>query len=126
MRILDSNILIYVAKPAYRKLRKFVASEPVYVSAISKVEVFGYHKLNEEEETALRRLFIAATVFPVSDPVIEQATNLRRQKNIGTVDAVIAATALLLGAELVTRNTEDFKWIERLKVVNPFEQEGEI
>ncbi len=36
-------------------------------------------------------------------------------------DSIIAATALALGAELVTRNVDDFKHIAGLPVINPFE-----
>ena len=36
-------------------------------------------------------------------------------------DSLIAATALVWDHELVTRNTEDFAWIEGLRVINPFE-----
>jgi predicted nucleic acid-binding protein len=35
-------------------------------------------------------------------------------------DAVIAATALVHGFELISRNEADFKKITRLAVVNPF------
>ncbi|KYH32796.1 PIN domain protein [Moorella mulderi DSM 14980] len=39
-------------------------------------------------------------------------------------DAIVAATALLLSAVLVTRNVEDFKHLRRhgLHLYNPFEQ----
>jgi predicted nucleic acid-binding protein len=45
-------------------------------------------------------------------------------KNTGNAvslgDALIAATALEQGLPLVTRNTDDFKWIAGLQLVNPF------
>ncbi len=36
-------------------------------------------------------------------------------------DAIIAATALVHGLTLITRNTKDFNRIEQLDVVNPIE-----
>jgi predicted nucleic acid-binding protein len=36
-------------------------------------------------------------------------------------DAIIAATALVYGRTLVTRNIEDFRWIAELTLINPFE-----
>jgi hypothetical protein len=36
-------------------------------------------------------------------------------------DALVAATALLHGLTLVTRNTPDFDWIDGLTLLNPFQ-----
>jgi predicted nucleic acid-binding protein len=36
-------------------------------------------------------------------------------------DAIIAATALVYDLTLITRNTSDFKNMEGLKVINPFD-----
>ena len=36
------------------------------------------------------------------------------------MDAIIAATALEYDLTLVTRNVDDFKHVENLKLVNPF------
>jgi len=41
--------------------------------------------------------------------------------NIKLADAVIAATAVVHNLKLATRNVGDFKGIEGLRVVNPFE-----
>lgn len=43
--ILDSNSIIYAAKPEYDFLREFIAENSPSVSAASYVEVLGYHKL---------------------------------------------------------------------------------
>jgi len=36
-------------------------------------------------------------------------------------DALTAATALVHGLTLVTRNTGDFEWVEGLSLHNPFQ-----
>jgi len=36
-------------------------------------------------------------------------------------DAIIAATALCNDLAIVSRNTDDFKKIKELKIINPFE-----
>jgi predicted nucleic acid-binding protein len=36
-------------------------------------------------------------------------------------DAIMAATALVYGKTLVTRNIDDFRWIAELTLINPFE-----
>jgi len=37
-------------------------------------------------------------------------------------DAIIAATALEYGLPLATRNTVDFRHIDSLQIINPFDQ----
>jgi hypothetical protein len=56
---------------------------------------------------------------PVDDAIIQRAVQLRQVKKISLGDALIAATALVHGVELVTRNTTDFSEIFGLTVVNP-------
>jgi len=51
--------------------------------------------------------------------VIDNATLLRQKKNLGLGTALIAATCLLFDEEVLTANTDDFKNIQGLKVVNP-------
>jgi predicted nucleic acid-binding protein len=39
-------------------------------------------------------------------------------------DALVAGTALVHELTLVTRNIEDFRWIQGLTLVNPFDEES--
>ena len=50
---------------------------------------------------------------------------LRQQRKMSLGDALIAGTALLHGLTLVTRNAEDFHWIQGLSLLNPFEDESQ-
>jgi toxin FitB len=38
-------------------------------------------------------------------------------------DALVAGTALVHGLTLVTRNVDDFQWIQGLSLLNPFDVE---
>ncbi len=51
--LIDSNIIIYAAKAEHADLRAFIAEHTPAVSAISYVEVLGYHRLTEEERQHL-------------------------------------------------------------------------
>jgi len=51
--------------------------------------------------------------------VIDEAIRLRRWYRLKSPDAIIAATALLQGAEVVTRNVGDFKKVAGLPARNP-------
>jgi toxin FitB len=61
-----------------------------------------------------------ANIIPLDDAVTQKTIELRRIKKMKLGDAIIAATALVHGFVLVTRNTNDFKNIEGLTVIDPY------
>jgi hypothetical protein len=117
--LLDSNIIIYATEPRYENLRHFIVNQAPAVSAISKLEVLGYHKLQKQDEEWFQQFFDSAEILPVSEAVIDTAVILRRQKNMSLGDALIAGTALFFKRTLVTANVQDFIWIEDLRIINP-------
>jgi predicted nucleic acid-binding protein len=117
--LIDSNIIIYSAQPPYADLRRFIAIHAPAVSAISYVEVLGYHRLIEQHRQHFVQFFRTARVLPLSQAVLDQAVALRRRRRMSLGDAIIAGTALAYDLTLVTRNTEDFQWIDELSLLNP-------
>lgn len=118
--LIDSNIIIYSAQPEHDHLRQFIAKHTPAVSAISRVEVLGYHRLTAQARQWFEEFFAAATVLPLSEVVLERAVQLRQLRKMTLGDALIASTALTYSRTLVTRNTKDFDWIVDLSVLNPF------
>jgi hypothetical protein len=119
--LVDSNILIYAAQPAHAHLRQFIAEQAPAVSAVTYVEVLGYHQLDDEERQYLEAFFRLAQVLPLSQAVLDQAVTLRQQRKLSLGDALVAGTALVHDLTLVTRNVEDFQWIQGLLLLNPFD-----
>lgn len=118
--LLDSNIVIYATQPAYKNLRDFITEHAPAVSVITQIEVLGYHKLREEERVHLEHFFrVTEEVLPISGTVVQKAIELRQRRRMSLGDSIIAATALVHEYTLVTRNTDDFKWIKELSVLNP-------
>jgi toxin FitB len=117
--LIDSNIIIYAAQVQHSALRQFIARHTPAVSAVSYVEVLGYHGLNLAEQQHFEAFFAAATILSLTQPVLEQAIKLRRQRKMTLGDALIAATCLVHSFTLVTRNTKDFEWISELSVLDP-------
>jgi predicted nucleic acid-binding protein len=117
--LLDSNLIIYAARPQREALRRFVAREAPSVSVVSKVETLGYHELGENEQRFLETFFEAAEVLPVSQSVVAIAIRLRQRRRMSLGDALIAGTALSHGLKLATHNAKDFSWIDELDVINP-------
>ncbi len=122
--LVDSNIIIYATQPEHEVLREYLSTIPIEVSAISRVETLGYSALTEKEKQYLEEFFHAVVVLPLDDSVLTQAIRLRRQKRISLGDALIAGTALAYNLALVTRNIQDFAWVDGLGLVNPFAKDS--
>lgn len=119
--LLDSNIVIYSAKPEHSFLRQFIIESEPSVSAISYVEALGFHKLSADEKVNLEGFFASASMIPIAQAILDHAVKLRQARKMSLGDSLVAGTALTYDLTLVTRNTEDFKWIPNLKLLNPFE-----
>lgn len=120
MRLLDSNILIYATQPSlFSVVGPLIASPNSFVSEITRLESLGFHRLTENDKLYLVATFKKMSILPITQAFIDKAIELRQQKKMSAGDAIHAATALLHNLELHTRNTQDFDWINGLKVVNP-------
>lgn len=119
--LIDSNIIIYAGQPEDANLRNFIAQNAPAVSAVSYVEVVGYHKLAKQDRQFFEAFFFAAQVLPIAREVIDRATRLRQIQKLSLGDALIAATALTHQLTLVTRNVDDFAWIANLQILNSFD-----
>jgi predicted nucleic acid-binding protein len=118
--LIDSNIIIFSAQAQHGALRQFIAQHTPAVSAVSYIEVLGYHRLNASDKQYFAAFFATATVLPISQPIIEVAVKLRQQRKMTLGDALIAATCTVHSLTLVTNNTRDFTWIAGLSVLDPF------
>lgn len=121
MHLLDTNILIYAAQPGHEFLDRWLTSEAARMSAVSIPEVLGFPGLTPEDEAIFEAWFVRLSMHDVTVPILRRAGALRRQRRMKLGDAIIAATALALGADLVTRNVDDFKHVAGLRVINPFD-----
>ena len=80
--LLDSNIIIYAARPEHEKLRVFLATNPIVVSAIARVEVLGYHRLTEAERTIFAAFFGALPVLPITERILDESIRLRQLRRM--------------------------------------------
>lgn len=117
--LIDSNIIIYASKPDGSNLRSFLDTIHCYASVITYIESFGFQRLSVEEREQLDGFYRNAQILPLTDAIAGQAIALRQQRRMGLGDAIIAATAITHNLALVTHNTEDFRWINGLELLDP-------
>jgi len=117
--LLDSNIFIYAIQDNYERLRQWCLELDISASEITRLEVLGYHQLSVEDKQDFITLFARTQIYPITRTIIELGITLRQQRKMSVGDAIIAATALTYRETLATRNTDDFKWIDGLSVMNP-------
>lgn len=121
--LLDTNVWIDAIAgrlPADTFLRFAFQAEWVGYSAITRLELFGFPGLTAPEEGKLSELLEKFEEVGGDSRTIDRAITIRKAGRVKVFDAIVAATAILLGCSLVTRNTDDFKVINELNIVNPY------
>ena len=118
--LIDSNIAIYASQQRYDSLFNFLENLPSRsVSIVTYIEALGYQRLLESEKRSLEHFFRNSEILPLTDAIADQAISLRQQRRMALGDAIIAATAMTHSLALVTHNTEDFRWINGLGLLDP-------
>jgi predicted nucleic acid-binding protein len=119
-RLLDSNIVIYIAQQKLLPEQFLQSDDMLYISDITFMETLGYPFVNSLERSETESLLSILFRLPISDPIVREVINIRQARRMKLPDAIIAATALVHGCELVTRNISDFAKIPNLSVFDPF------
>ena len=97
-----------------------VIDDIAIVSVITKIEVMGFNT-HPLAQAMIADFIEAASVLNLTDDIVNKTIELRTKHKFKLPDAVIAATALVNGLSLLTRNVNDFSKIKNLKIVNPWE-----
>ena len=120
--LIDTNIVIAtLGNKLPADGEAFIKTIPPNISVVKQIELLGWFGVIASDLIQLTDFVNKATIFPLDPPVIQQTIILRQYYKIKTPDAIIAATALIHGLTLVSRNISDFKLIAQLQVINPFE-----
>lgn len=100
-------------------MSKGVIDNGYSISVISRIELYAYSKLTEQDKESLDIMTAQASVLNINDDIIEKTIEIRKTYKTKLPDAIIASTAMVYGFTLISRNLNDFKNISGLEVVNP-------
>ncbi len=109
--VLDTNIILYHLGG---QLVSEIPPASFFVSAISEIELLSYHSLSPEEESTLRKFLDDTTIVDLDVAVKRRAIEVRREYRLKIPDAIVAATALVIDAELIS-NDPIFRRIQNLR-----------
>ncbi len=119
--LLDSNIVIYLAKKELAPEDFVMADDALYLSDVSFMETLGYAFSDDDEKQAIETLLSVLFRFSIEEVVVQRVVALRQTRRMKLPDAIIAATALVHDCVLVTRNISDFSGLQGLEILNPFD-----
>ena len=122
----DTNTAIYFLQQQFPPAaEKFIddllkESEPC-ISAITEIELLCWKAPTQKDSELLNSFINDALVIELERPIKLTTADIRKHHKIKLPDAIIAATAITYGYTLLTRNVNDFRNIESLKMINPWE-----
>ena len=111
--LLDSNVLIDLLEgnEAVSNLCHIADSE-LYISVITRIELLSAIRNTEDREAIIHGLLSLFTIVPLDDEVENKTIAIRRKTNLKLPDSIIAASAIITEAVLITRDYRlaSIKW----------------
>lgn len=117
--LLGTNMVIGLLKGqataiALTEQAGLAADDKIAVSQISRMELLGFPRLTNEEDSAIRTFLATCRVRMLDERVEAQAIQLRRSGAFKLPDAIVAATAISGGLRLLTLDRVMVQSLERL------------
>jgi predicted nucleic acid-binding protein len=120
--LLDTNVLIYHLRLALTEevtlqLGEALKAQRAFISVITRIEMLAWKGHTDESLRQTTDLIKLLPELPMSEPVIVQAIRIRKAYGLKLPDAVIAATAMANGLQLMTANESDFRRVADLNLL---------
>ena len=107
--VLDTNILLYWLGD---RIENTLPQGTYLVSVISEIELLSYAGLDLIAEQQIREFLSKLVIVGLREDVKEYTIALRKKYRLKLPDAAIAATALAMGATLLTNDVAFLKLTE--------------
>ncbi|HTK21149.1 MAG TPA: type II toxin-antitoxin system VapC family toxin [Mucilaginibacter sp.] len=123
----DTNTVIYYLQNQFSVSgEKFIDnvvdnSQPV-ISVITEIELLCWKTATEYDLELLQKFISNSVIYELGQDIKLKTIEIRKQSRLKLPDAIIAATALVNGLILISRNTSDFKKVTSLELLDPFNE----
>lgn len=101
--IIDTNVALYFLGG---RLEEPLPDGEYAISVITEMELLSYPPLDAESERNVRAFISSIERIGLSDEIIQSAIDLRRRYGLKLPDAIIASTACVSAARLLTNDTK--------------------
>ena len=105
--LLDTNVIIDFLKKdsGTFDLSSLLSQHECFTSVIVKLELLKYPDITPDEENAANEFLQLVPIIPLSQLIENETIALSRSTKLKLPDAIIGATAIVYGAEVVTRDS---------------------
>ena len=122
----DTNTAIYFLQQQFpinaeKYIDSILQTNIPIISAITEIELLCWKTASENDLKVLNNFIQDATVIELEQEIKSKTAEIRKANKIKLPDSIIAATAIVYNLTIITRNTADFKNIDGLITINPFE-----
>mgnify|MGYP003583518146 FL=1 len=104
--LLDTNFILRMMKSTPEVLERVgherLMAHQCAFSAVTRMELLGFPGITVDEDSLIRQRLAQFTYLAISTGIEDAAIELRRSRRVKIPDALIAATALCHGLELLT------------------------
>src|SRR3989338_2824467 len=108
MKVLDTNIVIEYLKGVPEVVRMVedlrATNQMLAISVITEIEVLAHPARSENDVRQFNEWLDSVKIVPVDSTLGRLAAELRRTHKLKIADSIVAATAHMYGAQLVTRD----------------------
>lgn len=123
----DTNTVIYPLQKMFPPsaeafVLNLLKTEQPALSSISEIELLSWRTVSARDVQAEQEFIDNAFILELEQPIKLLTAKLRKANRIKLPDAIIAATTLVYDLTLLTRNVSDFRNIQGLKLINPWDQ----
>ena len=104
--LLDTNIIVDFLKSEDEPVDLFslISQHDCFTSVIVKLEMLKHPTITPSEENIINEFFQFIPVVSINTAIEKETISISRVSKLKLPDAIIGATAIVYGAEIVTRD----------------------
>jgi len=118
--LLDTNSIIdFLKNDGIFDLPSLLLQHECFTSVIVKLELLKYSGITPDEEYAINEFLRLVPIAQLNQSIENETIAISRSTRLKLPDAIIGATAIIYGAEIITRDSHFLECrYEKLKIWN--------